>query len=960
MSITCHQCNQVFSTLGDTPRFCSNCGAQLKPDIGDETNLANDADRTQSFTLTSEGDADPVRPNRIRHDVTQAPSSGSTQPNEGSVEQTGAVGADIGPFRLGRVLGSGGMGTVFEATDREHGQKVALKLLSRQLRGTPETVQRFQRESQIAASINHPRSTFVYQAGQEDDQIYITMELMNGGTLKDVVEEEGPLPVERAVDYMLDIISGLKVAHQAGVVHRDLKPSNCFVDDNGRVKVGDFGLSKSFVADSSLTQTGMFMGTPQYAAPEQLRSSDVDAKADIYAVGGTLFYLLTGRAPFVGNAAQVIASIATDPPPNVKTLEPNVPRKLAKLINQTLEKDPAKRPVDLEEIRLALRSFSSRGKVAAPPGLRLAAFFIDVICGSIIASLLAMPLTIFVAIFAEHLVPFVSIATPVIGLISYFALLEWKWGTTPGKWLLGLRVINDEGEFPSFFQSLTRSFLLPGLQQAVAIFPAFLFNQADAQELNKQMLATIAELQIVAFASWLPNIVCLMTARAKNGYRGIHELGSKTRVVRLSGSLETARPNRVPCTIPLATSPSVENFTNVETAFIGNYLITGKIKSNDDPSKVIFAGKDKTLDRSVWIFQTNQSSDSKRTVAIRPTRQRIIVEQKEGDKTYQVAEAIEGMPLIEFIRTAPTTQWASFRPIIRELAYEFLRSEEESSFPADFSLANIWIDRSGRSKLLSQAVTTQNLGTVENNSNQNAYEDSDVAPTTPHQAIQTLLDEIIEHHAVPVHVAEFRDTIEPNAKSPELNSIGKTLGTFANKPSAWSWIDKFGVISIFMAIEFSTLFSLGAIWALMVPTQTNLTPVQASLIFACVSTLIVAVVGYLTAGGISLKVSEVAVCQSPSLKAASKFRCMLRTLVTWTLPIISLSAGVFIMCAGIMLELHNAGEESAAVHDSTEFIAPALVLVAAGLLSAITVVIALFRPSRGLADLILGTCLARK
>ena len=138
--------------------------------------------------------------------------------------------ARFGPFRIKRKLGQGGMGSVFEAEHCSTGQSIALKLLSRDLLATEESVERFKRESQIAASINHPRSTFVYEAGQLDNQFYITMELMTGGTLKEVVEEEGQLPVEKAIDYVLDIINGLQVAHEAGIVHRDLKPSNCFID----------------------------------------------------------------------------------------------------------------------------------------------------------------------------------------------------------------------------------------------------------------------------------------------------------------------------------------------------------------------------------------------------------------------------------------------------------------------------------------------------------------------------------------------------------------------------------------------------------------------------------------------------------------------------------------------------------------------------------------------------------
>ena len=326
MPIQCPNCKQELSTEGRAaPRFCSQCGFPLG-DQSTEHEFAATIGPTKAVSST------PV-------DFAETRSIGGTSERITVLPK----GSFVGPFQIVRTLGQGGMGTVYEATHTKTAQTVALKLLSRSVRSTEEIVQRFQRESQIAASINHPRSTFVYQAGQHEGQFYITMELMTGGTLTDVVKKEGPIPFDRAVDYILDIISGLRAAHQAGIVHRDLKPANCFVEHSGRVKIGDFGLAKSFLSDSSLTQTGQFMGTPQYAAPEQLRSSEVDERADIYAIGGTLFFLLTGRAPFVGNAAQVIASISTDPAPKVDTLV-EVPRELSRLVQQTLEKDPARRP----------------------------------------------------------------------------------------------------------------------------------------------------------------------------------------------------------------------------------------------------------------------------------------------------------------------------------------------------------------------------------------------------------------------------------------------------------------------------------------------------------------------------------------------------------------------------------------------------------------------------------------
>jgi eukaryotic-like serine/threonine-protein kinase len=187
----------------------------------------------------------------------------------------------VADYRLLHPLGEGGMGAVWEAEQASSGRRVALKLLSQRLPRTPETIERFLREGQLAASVSHPRSTFVFGAGEHEGQPYIVMELMPGRTLKDLIDEEGSVSIARSVDFILDVIEGLQAAHAIGVVHRDVKPSNCFLDSDGRVKVGDFGLSKSLVSDAGLTRTGTFLGTPQYAAPEQVRGGQVDPRTDL-------------------------------------------------------------------------------------------------------------------------------------------------------------------------------------------------------------------------------------------------------------------------------------------------------------------------------------------------------------------------------------------------------------------------------------------------------------------------------------------------------------------------------------------------------------------------------------------------------------------------------------------------------------------------------------------------------
>jgi serine/threonine protein kinase len=197
-------------------------------------------------------------------------------------------GQTYGPYLIHRLLGKGGMGEVYEAEHRETGRRVALKVLADR-DPLPEARERFLREGRLAAAISHPNSVYIYGTEEIAGQWAISMELLGGGSLKDRLRETGPLSTEDAVAAILQIIGGLEAAAAAGVLHRDIKPANCFVELDGTVKIGDFGLSLSTLARdrsrSQLTQSGAFMGTPAFASPEQLRGDDLDVRSDIYSVG---------------------------------------------------------------------------------------------------------------------------------------------------------------------------------------------------------------------------------------------------------------------------------------------------------------------------------------------------------------------------------------------------------------------------------------------------------------------------------------------------------------------------------------------------------------------------------------------------------------------------------------------------------------------------------------------------
>jgi eukaryotic-like serine/threonine-protein kinase len=209
------------------------------------------------------------------------------------------AGRTFGSYRLIRELGRGGFGRVWEAESLENVRRLALKVITETQAASPEVLQRFEREGRLAASLNHPNCVYIFGAEEVDGYPVITMELMPGGTLQDLLRQRGRLPAKEAVDLILDVIEGLEAAHNAGILHRDVKPSNCFLDENGKAKIGDFGLSKTLELDSNVTISGAFIGTPSYASPEQVRGREIDFRSDIYSVGATLYALLTGEPPFV-------------------------------------------------------------------------------------------------------------------------------------------------------------------------------------------------------------------------------------------------------------------------------------------------------------------------------------------------------------------------------------------------------------------------------------------------------------------------------------------------------------------------------------------------------------------------------------------------------------------------------------------------------------------------------------
>jgi eukaryotic-like serine/threonine-protein kinase len=277
-----------------------------------------------------------------------------------------------GKYRVDRVLGIGGMGVVVAATHLQLDQRVAIKFMLPEALLHPRLIERFAREARAAARLKSDYVARVLDVGTLDSgSPYMVMEYLDGNDLGALVERDGRLPVDVAVDCLLQACDAVAEAHSLGIIHRDLKPRNLFMtgrnDGRALVKVLDFGISKSTApgGDLSLTRTTEIIGSPNYMSPEQLRSArGVDERSDIWALGVILYELLTGQVPFVAETVtQLTAMVLTDAPRPVESLRQDVPRPLTRVIERCLEKDPARRFPSVAELALALQPF-------APPDAR--------------------------------------------------------------------------------------------------------------------------------------------------------------------------------------------------------------------------------------------------------------------------------------------------------------------------------------------------------------------------------------------------------------------------------------------------------------------------------------------------------------------------------------------------------------------------------------------------------------
>jgi uncharacterized RDD family membrane protein YckC len=669
MQLVCGKCSRVLEYTGERPSFCSFCGSSLADTVA---NL-------------------PVDPNAPT--VLPEPAKTGLGP---SVPQT------VGGYRLLRTLGAGGMGSVYEAEETASGRRVALKLIGAAFATSADAVERFRQEGRIASMLVHPRCVFVLNVDEDAGRPYIVMELMEGTTLKDLIEQHGPLLPEPAIARILDVIEGLKAAHRLEVIHRDVKPSNCFLEADGRVKVGDFGLAKSLVRESHLTKTGAFVGTPHFASPEQVRGESIDQQTDVYSVSATLFYLLTGQPPFSGSdSAATLARIVSDPITPLRKLRPELPVALERVVMRGLDRDRKRRWHDLEAFKQGLLALRPARLEQEQLGSRFGAFVVDQVALWVVA------LTIVSMALANRFAPggeeVVLRGLMVVLFLGYFTVLEALTGCSLGKGLFGLRVCTPQWiDPPGWGAAALRTLVCAAI--VVAPFGVSLVALAlgEETEWSGGWLGYLLPALLAA-------AVLLAPMRARTNWRGLHEIVSGTQVAHTSWprqrqSLAGSGGWLLSFLGNLRLRAGMPQLSNLPERLAG-YQIRGALKWS--PANKVLLGEDAGLGRRVllWLRPSSEPPlDVARRDIGRRTRLRWLASGRQGDLQWDALLAPSGCPLPEFLHSEGTLEWSEAHLLLADLTNELAAALAEGTLPRSLAPAQVWVQTDGHAQLADFAL----------------------------------------------------------------------------------------------------------------------------------------------------------------------------------------------------------------------------------------------------------------
>jgi eukaryotic-like serine/threonine-protein kinase len=661
----------MSASPSNASRRCPRCGAELPADVAPDLCpkcLLQAALPTQAGGPKTEKVAGPA-PVRTR---------GLPQPGE-----------QLGHYRIVRLLGEGGMGAVFDAEDLESGRRVALKVLGQKL-DSPEARERFFREGRVAASINHPNSVYVFGTEEIGGTPAIAMELVAGGTLQDRVRERGPLPVAEAVDAVLQIIAGLEAARRIGILHRDIKPSNCFRDADGTVKIGDFGLSISTAirTEPALTSAGAFLGTPAFCSPEQLRGDELNVRSDMYSVGATLFYLLTGRTPFEAkNTVQLLATVLEQRAPSPKKFRPAMPQGLAKAILRCLEKQPGERFRNYQELGKALAPYNSTAPTPATLGLRFLAGAIDhlvlsAVCTALLLLAGGSPM-MFLNLASKKSPMLLTIVLPTLaGALLYYGLLEGLRGAAVGKAICRLRIVGPDRNVPGVGRALVRAMMYV-LGPMLPYWIAFGANPRAYFEIPQLTQA------LMGFSYYIILALLFSTVRRRNGFAALQDLITGTRVIS-----QVAIESRTMLAAAELPPPVAEG-----GPMVGPYHVLETLGQSEGIKWLL--GYDLRLLRKVWVRVVPPGTPpvpaALRNLG-RVGRLRWLAGRRAAEENWDAFEATGGRPLVHLARTRQP--WSQVRFWLYDLAREIGAATRDGTLPPVLGSDRVWITGDGQAKLL--------------------------------------------------------------------------------------------------------------------------------------------------------------------------------------------------------------------------------------------------------------------
>lgn len=623
--------------------------------------------------------------------------SASVQPN-----------ANVAGYRLLRRLGVGGMGEVFEAQDAA-GHRVAIKLLSSRLTSSIESMIRFKQEGEIAATINHPRCVFVKAANEFNGTPYIVMELMTGRTLRDMIEEQKSIPVSVAVEKILDVLDGLAEAHEHGMIHRDIKPANCYLEPNGRVKLGDFGLARSMLENAHLTTAGSFLGTPLYASPEQIRGDALDERTDIYSVCATLYYLLTGQAPFANSSATaVIAKIVAEDPVPPRQINPDIPLALEQIILKGLKRNRTQRYQSAQELAIALRPFVSGKQWITQLGRRAAAFGLDFLALAPLGLIWTMTLMTDSVIAVPPLWVYLLIAALPTFLYSF--VCESIWRATLGKWVMGLQVSNAE----TFHQASGWKIALRALSYTALVGTVTDIAAYCAIDSTPENALLFAFLQSSGYlVSYLLMLLPLLWTR---GRQTLHDLLSSTVVVETH---RTPKKASVGKTIP-AWKMQIEPDSNLP-ASCGPFEIHGRIGRVNDGD--VLLAEDASLSRTVWLWWRGSAEapvSISRQQCDRTSRLRWLNGGNATNHRWDAFLAAKGAPITHWCHHSSPYSWSMAARVLQQLMHEINQWQPDSTV-AIRSIDQVWLDSRGRICLLDAPLSLERQNVATNSPSSNSH-----------------------------------------------------------------------------------------------------------------------------------------------------------------------------------------------------------------------------------------------